>query len=209
MKVLMINGSSHENGCKYTALKEISDTLLKEEIESEIVWIGNKTVRDCIACGACAKLENQCTFSDDLVNEVLEKAKTADGFIFGTPVYYAHPSGRLLSFMDRMFYSANKSYLSFKPAAAIASARRAGTTASLDVINKHFTITNMPVVSSNYWNMVHGNTPEEVKKDEEGLQIMRHLALNMSWLLKCIDAGKKQGISNPNLEEKIKTNFIR
>ena len=143
-----------------------------------------------------------------MINEIVEKAKNADGFIFGSPVYYAHPSGRLLSAMDRMFYSGGSAF-KFKPASAIVSARRAGTTASIDAILKHFTINCMPIVSSNYWNMVHGNTPEEVLQDKEGLQIMRTLGKNMAWILKCIEAGKKSGINYPELEDKIRTNFIR
>lgn len=206
MKVLMINGSCNKNGCTYTALKEIESILNSENIETEIIQIGNSPIKDCIGCGGCRKNGGNCIFKDDIVNEIIEKAKTADGFIFGTPVYYAHPSGRILSLLDRVFF-AGKSNFEYKPAAAIASARRAGTTASIDVINKYFTINNMPVVSSNYWNMVHGNTPEEVRQDLEGMQIMRILAYNMTWLLKCIEAGKKEGIT-PKKEEKIWTSFI-
>ena len=206
MKVLMINGSCNKNGCTYTALKEIESILNSENIETEIIQIGNSPIKDCIGCGGCRKNGGNCIFKDDIVNEIIEKAKTADGFIFGTPVYYAHPSGRILSLLDRVFF-AGKSNFEYKPAAAIASARRAGTTASIDVINKYFTINNMPVVSSNYWNMVHGNTPDEVRQDLEGMQIMRILAHNMTWLLKCIEAGKKEGIT-PKKEEKIWTSFI-
>lgn len=209
MKVLLLNGSSNEHGCTYTALTEAAQALNKEGVETEIIQIGKQAVRDCIGCGACAKLENQCVFSDDLVNEVLKKAKEADGFIFGTPVYYAHPSGRILSFLDRLFYAADGDTFAYKPGAAVASARRAGTTASLDVLNKYFTISKMPVVSSQYWNMVHGNTPEEVLQDGEGLQIMRTLGKNMAWLLKCIEAGKAAGIHTPQEENRIRTNFIR
>lgn len=210
MKVLLFNGSSNEYGCTYTALKEIADVLESNGIQSEIIQIGKGPIRDCIGCGACRKVGGQCVFKDDIVNESIEKAKDADGFIFGSPVYYAHPSGRLLSFMDRLFYAGGANF-KFKPAAAIASARRAGTTASLDAIIKHFTINQMPVVSSNYWPMVHGgqNCPDDVKKDLEGLQVMRTLGNNMAWLLKCIDAGKKSGINYPTEEERIWTNFIR
>lgn len=206
-KVLLINGSGNEHGCTYTALSEVAATLEKEGIATEIIQLGKDPVRDCIGCGACAKL-GKCVFDDDLVNQVHEKALEADGFVFGTPVYYAHPSGRILSFLDRLFYSGGGAF-AFKPGAAVASARRAGTTASLDVLNKYFTITRMPVVSSNYWNMVHGNTPEEVKQDLEGLQIMRGIGQNMAWMIKCIEAGKAAGISYPQTEKKIKTNFIR
>ena len=210
MKVLLFNGSSNEYGCTYTALKEIADVLENNGIDSEIIQIGKGPIRDCIGCGACRKVGGQCVFKDDIVNESIAKAKDADGFIFGSPVYYAHPSGRLLSFMDRLFYAGGANF-KFKPAAAIASARRAGTTASLDAIIKHFTINQMPVVSSNYWPMVHGgqNCPDDVKKDLEGLQVMRTLGNNMAWLLKCIDAGKKSGINYPTEEERIWTNFIR
>ena len=204
-KVLLINGSGNEHGCTYTALSEVAATLEKEGITTEIIQLGKDPVRDCIGCGACAKL-GKCVFDDDLVNQVHEKALEADGFVFGTPVYYAHPSGRILSFLDRLFYSGGGAF-AFKPGAAGASARRAGTTASLDVLNKYFTIARMPGVSSNYWNMVHGNTPEEVK--QEGLQIMRGIGQNMAWMIKCIEAGKAAGISYPQTEKKVKTNFIR
>lgn len=209
MKVLLFNGSSNTHGCTYTALEEIASALQNNGIETEIIQIGKDAIRDCIGCGACRKIGGKCVFKDDIVNEVIEKAKTADGFIFGSPVYYAHPSGRLLSFMDRIFYAGGANF-AFKPAAAIVSARRAGTTASLDAITKHFTINQMPVVSSNYWPMVHGaqNSPDDVKQDLEGLQIMRVLGNNMAWLLKCIEAGRKAGIDKPQAEERVWTNFI-
>lgn len=206
-KVLLINGSGNAHGCTFTALSEVAGMLNQEGIETEIIQLGKEPIRDCIGCGACAKL-GHCVFEDDLVNEVAEKARHADGFVFGTPVYYAHPSGRILSFLDRLFYSAGGAF-AFKPAAGVASARRAGTTASLDVLNKYFTIARMPVVSSNYWNMVHGNTPEEVKQDLEGLQIMRGIGQNMAWMIKCIEAGKAAGIACPQTEQKVRTNFIR
>lgn len=208
MKVLLINGSANVRGCTYTALKEVEKILNQDGIQTEIISIGNKPIRDCMGCQFCRKNGSKCVFDDDMINEIVEKAKTADGFVFGSPIYYAHSSGRLLSAMDRMFYS-NSAAFKFKPAAAVVSARRAGTTAGLEQIMKHFTINCMPVVSSNYWNMVHGNTPEEVMQDKEGLQIMRVLGQNMAWLLKCIESGKKSGINIPNLEEKIHTNFIR
>lgn len=208
MKVLLLNGSPHKNGCTYTALEEAAKALEKEGIQTEIIWLGNGPVRDCIGCGACSKLDGACTFKDDNINEILEKAKDADGFVFGTPVYYAHPSGRVLSALDRLFYAGSSAF-AHKPGMAVASARRAGTTASLDVLNKYFTIAQMPVVSSTYWNMVHGNTPEEVRQDKEGLQTMRNLARNMAWLLKCIQAGKEQGIEAPKAERAFKTNFVR
>lgn len=208
MKVLLFNGSPREHGCTYTALVEVAETLQKEGVEAEILWLGNQSFQDCIACGTCAKHPGACVLNDGMVNNVIEAAKTADGYIFGSPVYYASPSGRLLSLMDRMFYAGGASFAN-KPAAAVVSARRAGTTCSMDVINKYFSINNMPIVSSNYWNMVHGNNPDEVLQDEEGLQIMRILGQNMAWLLKCIEAGKKEGIDIPKREAKVKTNFIR
>lgn len=206
-KVLLVNGSGNEHGCTFTALSEVAAALEQEGVETEIFQLGKGAIRDCIGCGGCRKT-GACVFDDDMVHEFVEKAKTADGFVFGTPVYYAHPSGRILSFMDRVFYSSGAVF-AFKPAAAVASARRAGTTASLDVMNKYFSISRMPVVSSNYWNMVHGNRPEEVKQDLEGLQIMRGIGQNMAWLLRCIEAGKAAGISYPESEAKVRTNFIR
>lgn len=207
MKVLLINGSSRKNGCTFTALKEVEKTLNAGNIETELIHTGVDAIRDCAGCGYCKKGGGKCVFNDDIVNEIIEKAKNADGFIFGSPVYYAHPSGRLLSLMDRLFYAGSGAF-AFKPAAAVVSARRAGTTASLDAIMKHFTINQMPVISSNYWNMVHGNTPDEVMQDKEGLQIMRTLGHNMAWILKCIELGKNSGINHPQTEEKIWTNFI-
>lgn len=208
MKVLLINGSSRKEGCTFTALTEVAKSLEMNGIDTEIIHLGANAIRDCVGCGACKGNDNGCIFKDDIVNEIIEKAKTADGFIFGSPVYYAHPSGRILSLMDRLFYAGAR-HFAFKPAAAIVSARRAGTTASIDAITKHFTINQMPVVSSNYWNMVHGNSPDDVKQDLEGLQIMRVLGENMAWLLKCIEVGKNTGINPPQIEKKIWTNFIR
>jgi len=209
MKVLLVNGSSNLQGCTYTALSEVAKSLENNGIETEIIQVGKDAIRDCSGCGYCRKNEG-CVFKDDIVAEIIEKAKTADGFVFGSPVYYAHPAGRLLSVMDRAFYAGGK-YFAFKPAAAVVSARRAGTTASLEAITKHFTINQMPVVSANYWCMVHGaqNSPDDVRKDEEGLQIMRVLGKNMAWLLKCIELGKQSGIEHPQQENKIATNFIR
>lgn len=209
MKVLLVNGSSNLQGCTYTALSEVAKSLENNGIETEIIQVGKDAIRDCSGCGYCRKNEG-CVFKDDIVAEIIEKAKTADGFVFGSPVYYAHPAGRLLAVMDRAFYAGGK-YFAFKPAAAVVSARRAGTTASLEAITKHFTINQMPVVSANYWCMVHGaqNSPDDVRKDEEGLQIMRVLGKNMAWLLKCIELGKQSGIEHSQPENKIATNFIR
>lgn len=207
MKVLMINGSPHEQGCTYTALTSVANVLRTENIDVEIVWLGDKAVRDCVGCSACTKL-GRCIFDDDIANELLEKSKLAHGFVFGSPVYYAHPSGRLISILNRLFYAGGK-YLSYKPAAAVVTARRAGTTAALDVLNKYFTVNNMPVVSSQYWNMVHGRTPEEVSRDVEGLQTMAVLGQNMAWLLKSLALSDKNNQPHPQLSAKQKTNFIR
>lgn len=206
MKVILVNGSPHEKGCTYTALCEVEKALNSNGIETEIFWIGNKPVAGCIACGACAKL-GRC-FVDDNLNEFAEKAQSADGFIFGSPVYYASASGSITSFMDRAFYSGGR-FLSGKPAACVVSCRRGGASATFDQLNKYFSINNMPIVSSQYWNQVHGNTPEQVRQDEEGLQTMRTLGNNMAWLLKCIEAGKAAGIDPPEREPFIRTNFIR
>ena len=206
MKVLLINGSSHRNGSTYTALEEVAIALRKEDIETEFFQLGNPEIRDCSGCKACRQI-GKCVY-DDIVNVFVEKAVEFDGFVFGTPVYYAHPSGRILSFMDRAFYSGSSAF-AYKPAAAIASARRSGTTASFDVLNKYFTINNMPVISSQYWNNIHGNNADEAKQDLEGLQTMRILGRNMAWILKCIEYGKKSGTMPPVKEEKLYTNFIR
>ncbi len=211
MKVLLVNGSPHEKGCTYTALTEVSKTLNEEGIETEIFWVGTKPISGCIACKTCAKI-GLCVF-DDTVNQFVEKAQTADGFIFGTPVHYAAASGTITSFMDRSFYSAacsgKSDYFRYKPAATVISARRAGTTATYDQLNKYFGITEMPIISTRYWNMVHGSKPEDVIKDEEGMQAMRILGRNMAYYLKCIEAGKKLGVEMPKREKTIFTNFIR
>lgn len=204
MKVLLINGSSNSKGCTYTALSEVASALNKENVETEIVQLGGMPYRDCIACMACRNLDNKCVFDDDIVNSIIEKAKSADGYVFGSPVYYSHPTGRILSVLDRVFFAGSKVF-KYKPGAAVVSARRAGTTASIDVLNKYFTINNMPVISSRYWNMVHGFTPEDVRKDLEGMQVMRQLGKNMAWLLKNIKEGKTNYIED---EEPIFTNFI-
>lgn len=205
MKVLLINGSPHAEGCTYTALREIESVLIKEGIETEIFQLGTKPIRGCTGCGGCRN--NRCVFDDDVVNRALEKAETADAYIFGSPVHYASASGAITSFLDRFFY-AGKIH-AYKPGAAIVSCRRGGATAAFDQLNKYFTISNMPIVSSQYWNMVHGNTPDEVRRDEEGMQTMRNLGRNMAWLLKCIEAGKREGINRPEAEKRVATNFIR
>ncbi|UWG96299.1 flavodoxin family protein [Dehalobacter sp. DCM] len=210
MKVLLVNGSPHAKGCTYTALEGIAETLNTEGIEAEIFQVGIEPLAGCIACRTCSK-KGQCVFSDP-VNDFLDLAKDADGFIFGSPVHYAAASGAITSFMDRAFFAdslAGRRSFYLKPAAAIVSARRAGTTAAFDQLNKYFAISEMPIISSRYWNMVHGATPEDVKKDEEGLQTMRVLARNMAWFLKCKEAGIKAGIPFPQSEQKVFTNFIR
>lgn len=211
MKVILVNGSPNKNGCTYTALCEVEKTLNEADIETEIFWIGTKPIIGCTACLKCREKE-ECTFDNDVVNEFVKKAYDADGFIFGSPVYYAGATGAMTSFLNRAFYSNSqgtglKAY-KHKPAAVVCSARRAGTTATYDQLNKYLAISQMPIISSFYWNMVHGNTPEEVMQDAEGLATMRQLGRNMVYFLKCIEAGKKGGLT-PEEEPKIATNFIR
>ena len=206
MKVLLINGSPHANGCTYTALMEVAKTLNEEGIETEIVHIGNKDIRGCIACERCDDLK-RCVFND-MVNEVLPKLEECDGLVLGSPVYYSSPNGTMISFLDRLFYCSNHINKAFKVGASVVCARRAGTTATFDVLNKYFTISNMPIVSSQYWNQVHGYTPDDVRKDLEGLQTMRTLGENMAWLLKSIEAGRAAGVAAPKYEAKMVTNFI-
>lgn len=208
MKVLLVNGGPHERGCTYTALCEIQKELEANGIESEIFWLGNKSVRGCIGCGKCRDNNGHCVFNDDVANILIDKAAESDGFVFGSPVHYAAPSGTISAVLDRAFYAGGKNF-KYKPGAAILSCRRAGSTAAFDVLNKYFTISNMPIISSGYWNMVHGSKAEDVLKDEEGLQIMRTLGKNMSWLLKCISTGRRNNILHPEDEAKIRTNFIR
>ncbi len=205
MKVLMINGSPHENGTTYRALKEIADTLNKNGIESQIMCVGGQTVAGCASCRGCVKT-GKCA-KNDIVNDVIEEIKEADGLIVGSPVYYAGLNGTLKCLLDRVFYAG--SAFDGKPAAAIAVARRAGTTATVDMINKYFMIKNMPVVSSQYWNMVFGSNGEQAEADGEGMQTMRALANNMAWLLKCIDCAKKNGITLPVREAGVRTNFYK
>lgn len=206
MKVILVNGSPHKQGCTYTALTEIKKTLEKNGIETEDIWLGNKPTAGCIGCGSC--LETGKCFVDDKVNEFLEKVPSADGFIFGTPVHFASGSGMITSFMDRVFYG-RRNLFKNKLAACVVSCRRGGATSTFDQINKYFAMNNMTIVTSQYWNMVHGSKPEDVLKDEEGMQTMRTLANNMAWLLNCIEAGKRAGIQEPENEKIIQTNFIR
>ena len=198
MKVLLFNGSPHKNGCTYTALTEITKSLNENEIETEIFWVGTKPVLSCMACGKCSEI-GKCTFGDDKVNEFVEKARDADGFVFGSPVHYAAATGATTAFLDRAFYSnghgSGADAFRFKPAAGIVSARRSGTTATFDQLNKYMTITQMPIISSVYWNAVHGNTPEEVMQDEEGLFTMRQIGKNLAYFLKCIEAVVKKALN--------------
>ncbi len=206
MKVLLLNGSHHQNGNTALALEEAAKALEAEGVETELFQIGAGAIQDCIDCGKCT--EKGCIFTGDPVNAFIAKAKEADGFIFGTPVYYAHPTGRVLSFLDRVFHAASGIFR-LKPGASIAVARRAGTTASVDVMNKYFTIAEMPVVSSTYWNVGHGLVAGDILKDAEGLQTMRNLGKNMAYLLKCLEAGKKAGIELPGTKREVWTHFIR
>lgn len=207
MKVLMVNGSPHRKGCTNAALEIIAAELKSQGVDSEIFWIGTSPVRGCIGCGACKKL-GKCVFGDDIVNALGEKAKAADGYIFGAPVHYASPAGAMVAVMDRLFASVGGE-MQFKPAASVVSARRAGTTASYDVLNKYIGINNMIAVPSTYWNMVHGSVAEEVARDEEGVTIMRAVASNMAWLLKLLQGAKGTPLERPVLVPKVKTNFIR
>ncbi|MBQ8761893.1 MAG: flavodoxin family protein [Clostridia bacterium] len=209
MKVLLINGSPHEKGCTYTVLCEVAGSLNKQGIETEIFWIGNKPISGCIGCYACRNL-NKCVIND-VVNECAQKLAEADGFVFGSPVHYASASGGMTSFMDRLFYSnsANNNAFKFKPGAVVAVARRAGNTATYEQLLKYMGISCMPIISSNYWNLAFGSTPEQIKQDLEGMQTMRQLGANMAFYLKCIKAGKESGVELPEIEQKIFTNFIR
>ena len=207
MKVLLINGSPHVKGSTYTALNEVAVTLEKEGIETEMIHIGHQAIRGCIACGKCREI-GQCVF-DDAVNEVAEKFANADGMVVGSPVYYASANATLVAFLDRLFYSSARQFdKTMKVGAAVVSARRGGNTATFDELNKYFTISGMPVVSSQYWNQIHGNNAEDASKDEEGLQTMRTLGRNMAFLMKSIALGK-EAYGMPETEAKVATNFIR
>lgn len=205
MKVILINGSPNAKGCTYTALEEVSKTLKSEGIETEIIHVGHKDIRGCIGCRQC-KTKGKCVFND-IVNDIAPKFKECDGIVIGSPVYFASANGTLVSFIDRLFYSmtADKT---MKVGAAVISCRRGGNSATFDELNKYFTISQMPIASSQYWNMVHGNSPEEVQQDLEGLQTMRTLGKNMAFLIKSIQLGKKE-FGLPEKEEHKFTNFIR
>lgn len=204
-KVLLINGSPNEFGCTYTALKEVADTLNKSHVESEIVYLGKKPMAGCIACNKC-KETGRCIF-DDQVNRILDKLDEYGGIVVGSPVYYAGPAGQLCAFLDRLFYC-SKGKMAGKLAASVVSCRRGGASAAFDRLNKYFGISNMHVVGSQYWNQVHGYTPDDVRKDEEGLQTMRTLAQNIVWLLESIEAGIEKEINLPEYEIPKRTNFI-
>ncbi|MBQ2477613.1 MAG: flavodoxin family protein [Desulfovibrio sp.] len=207
MKVLLVNGSPHPKGCTYTALQEVAGQLEKEGVESVLLQLGTRPVQDCIACGKCAE-SGLCVFKDDAVNEAIGLLKECDGLVVGSPVYYGGPTGSLCSFLDRLCFRKAAPYAG-KPAACVVSCRRGGATAAFERLNQFFGMLNMPIVTSQYWNMVHGNTPDQVLQDMEGLQTMRTLAKNMAWLIKCIEAGRKAGIAKPDYEPWTPTNFIR
>lgn len=205
MKILMINGSPKANGNTAVALNEMARVFAQEGMETEIVQVGNKSIRGCIACGGCA--QKGCCVFDDGVNEIAQKLKEADGLVIASPVYYASANGTLISFLDRLFYSIHCD-LRMKVGASVAVARRGGCSATFDQLNKYFTITGMPVASSQYWNSVHGCTPREAEQDGEGLQTMRTLARNMAFLMRAIELGRER-YGLPETEQRVSTNFIR
>lgn len=213
MKVILLNGSPHKEGCTYTALKEIQKTLEEYNIQTEIMWLGTNAIAGCIGCNQCLKKDddqkaiNRC-FIDDKVNEFLDKVKDTDGFVFGTPVHFAAASGQITSFLDRVFYGRGDMFAN-KVCATIVSCRRGGATAAFDQMNKYALMSNMYLVGSNYWNQVHGTKPDEVKQDLEGIQTMQNLAKNMAYIMRCIKAGGSVGVEKPNYDVKVKTNFIR
>lgn len=206
MKVLLINGSPHQTGCTYTALHEVEMTLQANGIETELLYLGKKPIAGCIACGHC--MQSGCCFRDDIVQQVQKRLDEFDGIVIGSPVYYSAPTGQLISFLNRLFY-ATESRMAGKLGASVVSCRRGGASATFEQLNQYFTISNMPIVSSQYWNSVHGFTPDEVRKDKEGLQTMRTLGQNMAWLLKCIESGRKNGIALPTYEPRVRTHFIQ
>lgn len=206
MKVLLLNGSPHENGTTKRALQEVAKTLNENCLDTEILTVGNKRVHGCMACGACSKT-GKCVYDDDLITEIVKKIEQSDGIVIGSPVYFASINGTLKAILDRVFCS--KKTFTGKVGASVAVARRAGTTSSFDIINKYFAISNMPIVTSNYWNNVFGSNGSQAEQDLEGMQTMRILGQNVAWLIKCIKNGESNGITPPMLEEKIKTNFIK
>lgn len=207
MKVLMINGSAHEHGTTYAALRVIADELKAQGVDSEIISLGTAAVHTCMGCGSCQKT-GKCVFDDDPVNAIGEKVKEADGYIFGAPVHYASPAGAMVALMDRLFYSYGR-YMKFKPGASVVVARRAGTTASYDVLNKYMQISSMIQVPSTYWNMVFGSNGEQAMLDEEGVTVMRAIGSNMAWILKLLENAKGTELERPVIIKKARTNFIR
>jgi multimeric flavodoxin WrbA len=206
MNVLLINGSPHDNGCTFTALSEVAGQLNKNGIETRIFHIGAGPIHGCIACRKCTAT-GYCAFGGDPVNECIDLLKKADGLVVGTPVYYAAPAGSLCAFLNRLFYRKSAAY-AHKPAAVVVNCRRGGAVSAFDAVNKYFSISSMPIVSSQYWNQTHGSTPDEVRQDLEGMQTMRTLGDNMAWLLKCIEYSK-DAVSLPVKEAPVATNFIR
>jgi len=207
LKVILVNGGPHQDGCTNLALEEIRKTLEENHIETEFIWLGNKDIGGCIGCNHCVNTNNRC-FKDDVVNSFLDEAENADGFVFGSPVHFAAASGMLTSFLDRVFYGRGGLFAG-KLYASVVSCRRGGATAAFDQINKYALMSNMYVIGSSYWNQIHGTNKEEAKRDLEGLQTMRNLGKNMAYLLRCMDNAKENGIDKPIYEEAIKTNFIR
>ena len=205
MNVLLINGSPNKEGCTFTALTEVAGALQKNGVDTRILHIGKKAVQGCIACYKCRGELDRCAFKDDLYNEAYEAIQWANGIVLGSPVYYAGPNGSLCALLDRLFFSGSQ-HLTGKPGAAVVSCRRGGASATFDRLNKYFTIIQMPVVTSQYWNMVHGMKPEETRQDLEGMQTMRTLGNNMAWMLKTIQAAPE---APPQREEWVRTNFIR
>ncbi len=202
----MINGSPRAKGCTYTALSEVAGQLEQQHIGVEMFHIGDQPIRGCNGCAGCVD-SGYCIHDDDAVNTCIDLAREADGLVVGSPVYYAAPNGALCAFLDRMFFRKSTAY-AYKPGAAVVNCRRGGASAAFDRLNKYFTIASMPVVPSQYWNLTHGLTPEEVRQDLEGMQTMRTLGRNMAWLLKCIAAGKET-VPYPEREAPIMMNFIR
>ncbi len=207
MKVLMINGSSHAQGTTYAALSVIAEELKAQGVESEIISVGTAAVHTCMGCGNCQK-NGKCVFDDDPVNAIGEKVKEADGYIFGAPVHYASPAGAMIALMDRLFYSYGR-FMKFKPGASVVVARRAGTTASYDVLNKYMQISSMIQVPSTYWNMVFGSNGEQAMLDEEGVTVMKAIGSNMAWILKLLEKAKGTELERPVIVKKARTNFIR
>lgn len=209
MKILLVNGSPRKNGTTRAALEVVMDILREQGMETDYMWIGNKPVQDCTACGVCRqRKDNRCSMDPDIVNVLLQKAGDADGFVFATPVHFSHPTGSLLSVLDRMFY-AGAALLRGKPGCALAVTRRAGATAALQVMNMYFTYNEMPLASGSYWAMAHGRGPEDIAKDLEGLQTIRNLARNLAYLVKGLQAARDAGLEKPENEYGARTHFIR